>query len=134
MTDGTSNVAVSGGPVNSAGVTITFQGTYAGQAITLFADSQLTGVFNPAAIVETITAGGIPIGPPTLISSVPNSSEAIAGNNAKVRVVIDGSNVPGGSADVGFVINASNTILRGLIIEGFTVGVLVPYPHQTSAT
>ena len=43
-------------------------------------------------------------------------------------MIIDGSQIPSGPADIGFVINASNSILRGLAIGGFNVGVSVPNP------
>ena len=65
-------------------------------------------------------------GSPTLITSVPNSAQALDGNDAQTRVVIDGTNIPTGPTDIGFVLDASNSILRGLAIEGFDVGVSVP--------
>ena len=43
-------------------------------------------------------------------------------------MIIDGSDVATGATDIGFVIDASNSILRGLAIEGFDVGVSVPNP------
>ncbi len=61
-TNGVSNAVVSGGPVNLAGVSVTFQRSYTGQAVTLNAQSTLTGGLNPAVTVFTITAGGFPIG------------------------------------------------------------------------
>ncbi len=61
-----------------------------------------------------------------MIASVPNSTPALDGNDAQVRVIIDGSNIPAGPADIGFALDASNSILRGLAIEGFDVGVSVP--------
>ncbi len=63
-----------------------------------------------------------------MITSVPNSIAALDGNNAQVRVIIDGSQIASGPTDIGFVINASDSILRGLAIEGFAVGVSVPNP------
>ncbi len=60
---------------------------------------------------------------PTEIVNVPNSTQAIEGNNAQIRVIIDGSNSGGGT---GFVLNTSYSTLRGLIIEDFGVGVEVP--------
>ena len=47
------------------------------------------------------------------------------GNNAEERVIIDGSQIPAASAATGFVLDASHSLLRGLIISGFSVGVSV---------
>ena len=127
-TNGTSNAVVTGGPVNIAGVSVTFSGPYTGQAVTLTAQSSLTGGINPSVTVYTITAGGFPIGAPSLISSAPNSVGALAGNNAQVRVIIDGTSVATGASDIGFVINASDSILRGLAVTGFGIGVEIPDP------
>jgi hypothetical protein len=122
---GSANVVVTGGPVNSAGVIITFQGIYGQEPIPdLIATSNLTGI-DPSATVQTTTVGGIVEGT-TLITSVPNSTAAIDGNNAQVRVIINGGNLTSGPADIGLELNASDSILRGLAIEGFTVGVSVP--------
>ncbi len=127
---GAGNVSVAGGPLNSAGVTITFQGAYQGIAIPdLSSTNNLMGVpgTNPAISIFTSTIGGVPLSP-ALITSVPNSTAATSGNTAQVRVVIDGSNLPRNSNDIGFVLNASNSILRGLAIDGFNIGVSVPNP------
>ena len=40
------------------------------------------------------------------------------------------ANIASGPADIGFEINASNSILRGLAIEGFNVGVVGPQSHR----
>ena len=61
---------------------------------------------------------------PTEITSSPNSLAATNGNNARVRVIVDGSQIPG--ASTGFVLDTSNAILRGLIVDGFGIGVSVP--------
>ena len=120
---------MTGGPVNTSGVVITFQGVYGQEAIPdLIATNSLTGGLQPGINVETTTVGGVVARAPTLISSAPNTFAAIDGNNAQVRVIVDGSNVTSGSTDIGFVINASDSILRGLAIEGFAVGVSVPSP------
>jgi hypothetical protein len=129
---GTGNVSVTGGPLNSAGVTITFQGADQGIAVPdLTSTSSLTGPpgTTPAIQLFTSTIGGVPL-TPALVKSVPNSSAAIVGNNAQVRVVIDGSEIPQSSSDIGFVLSASASILRGLAIEGFSVGVSVPSPSD----
>jgi hypothetical protein len=64
---------------------------------------------------------------PVLIKSSPNTTPAIDGNNAEARVIIDGSQIPQGpTPTVGFVLDASQSTLRGLIIDGFGIGVSVP--------
>ena len=125
------DISVTLGPVNTVGVIITFQGDYGEQAIPdLIATNSLSGGISPSLAIDTITVGGAPILPPTLISSVPNSTIALDGNTAQVRVIIDGTQIPSGAADIGFVMNASDSILRGLAIEGFNVGVSVPNPSD----
>ncbi len=62
-----------------------------------------------------------------MISSVPNSVAALAGDNGPGAGDHQRQQIPGGAA-TGFVIDASNSILRGLAIEGFAVGVSVPNP------
>jgi hypothetical protein len=59
----------------------------------------------------------------TQITSVPNTVAATQGNNAAIRVIVDGSQTGGAT---GFVLNTLNSTLRGLIIDGFGVGVSVP--------
>ncbi len=107
---------------------INFDGDLTGLPIDVQADSRSLSGTNPVATVTVITQGGNPIIPPALISSLPNSIAAIAGNNSQVRVVINGSAIPQSSSDTGFVLNASDSILRGLVITGFGVGVSVPSP------
>ena len=60
---------------------------------------------------------------PTMITSVPNTTAATDGNNAQIRVIIDGSDSGGGT---GFALDASHSMLRGLIIDDFGVGVTIP--------
>ena len=125
---GDGNVSVTGGPLPNNSLNITFQGAYAQEPIPdLIATGSLTGGNSPSVAVATSTIGGV-AGSPTLITSVPNSTSALNGNNAHVRVIIDGTNLPSNSADIGFVIDASNSILRGMAIEGFDVGVSIPPP------
>ena len=121
---GSGNVSVTGQPSTGTPFFITFQGSYAGQPIpNLIADgSNLTG-FAPSISVLTVTPGGVTN--PTYIHSMPNSTAALQGNNAEPRVIINGSQTGGGT---GFVINASHCVLDGLIIDGFGIGVSVPYP------
>ena len=105
---------------------ITFQGAYGQEAIpNLIATNDLTGGGGPTILIQTTIAGGVPIGDPTLITSVPNSTAAIDGNNAQVRVIIDGNQTGGSTGSCSI---ASDSILRGLAIEGFSVGVSVPNP------
>src|SRR5262249_875112 len=61
---------------------------------------------------------------PTEITSSPNSPASTSGNNARVHVILHGSQIPG--ASTGFVLDTSNAILRGLIVDGFGIGVSVP--------
>ena len=105
---------------------ITFQGNEADEAIpNLVAANDFTGGTDPNILIQTSMVGGTPIGNPSLISSVPNTAAAIDGNDAQVRVVLDGSQT-GGST--GLVLDASQCIVRGLAIEGFGIGISVPNP------
>jgi hypothetical protein len=61
---------------------------------------------------------------PKLIQSTANQIPARDGNNAKVRLIIDGSGVGG----TGFEFQTSHSMIRGLAIDGFDVGVSVPSP------
>ena len=122
---GSGNVAVSGGTLPQDTLSITFQGADAGEAIpTLVANaSLLSGGTDPSISVVDTTAGTL--APPSTITSVPNTIAAIDGNNAQVRVVLDGGNT-GGST--GLVLDASNSIVRGLALEGFGIGISIPDP------
>ena len=101
---------------------IAFQGADADEAIpNLIAANDLSGGLAPSILIQTVTVGGIPIGNPTLIASVPNTAAAINGNNAQIRVILDGSQT-GGST--GLVLDASQSVIRGLAIEGFGIGSL----------
>ncbi len=105
---------------------IAFQGDDADEAIpNLVVANDLTGGLSPSVLITTVTVGGIPIGNPTLISSVPNATTAIDGNNAQVRVVLSGNQTGGAT---GLVLNASQSIIRGLAIEAFGIGISVPNP------
>ena len=66
---------------------IAFQGDDADEAIpNLVVANDLTGGLSPSVLITTVTVGGVPISNPTLISSVPNATAAIDGNNAQVRM------------------------------------------------
>jgi hypothetical protein len=120
-------VSVTVGPVNTLGVTITFQGAYGQEAIPdLIANNSLLGGSSPSISVSTFTVGGVALFAPMEISSAPNATPAVTGNNAQIRVILNGSLIPSGPADIGVEIDATNTILRGLAIDGFGIGVLVP--------
>ena len=120
---GNGNVSVAS--LTAAALSITFQGAYAGESIpTLVADSSaLTGGGHSEHFRRYGHAGVL--SDPTVITSVPNTVAAINGNNAQVRVILDGSHT-GGST--GFVLDASHSIIRGLAIEGFGIGISIPEP------
>ncbi len=125
---GLANVTVSGGPAPSTALTITFQNTYAEQTIPpLVATSNLTGGTSPVISVSVLDPGGtvVPNTNLTYIQAIPNSVDALDGNDAEQRVIIDGSQIPAALAATGFVLDASDSLLRGLIISGFNVGVSV---------
>jgi hypothetical protein len=115
------NVVVTGAP---GAYTITFQGAFAEKAIPdlIGNPNGLVGAF-PGMQVATLVPGGLPIGNPTMIFSVPNTVAARNGNNAQVRVILDGSQTGGGT---GLMLAASHCLLSGLIIDGFGIGVSVP--------
>jgi hypothetical protein len=119
---GVNNVLVTGTSVNSSGgVTIAFQGAATGLAIPVMTVSDIDPAI-PDVTVGEVTAGGTAQGNPTEITSSPNSDPATTGNNAVVRVIVDGSQTGGAT---GFEIDASASTLRGLIIDGFGTGVEV---------
>ncbi len=121
---GAGNVAVSGGPLPDTPLTITFQGAYADLAIpNLYVNSSLTGGTSPAVDVVTTTFGGVELGTPTSFASATNTTAALDGDNAELRVVLNGSQLTGAT---GLVVNASNSDIRGLAIEGFNVGISIP--------
>ena len=103
--------------------TITFGGDYQGKTVpALVPTSHLSGGVDPSVEVTTSTQLGAPI----QIASTTNSVDARDGNNAHIPVIVDGSQIPGGAP--GFVMDTTDSILRGLIIDGFTIGVSVPRP------
>jgi Calx-beta domain len=121
---GTDNVSVT--EPTPGTMAIAFQGDDADLAIpNLVVVNDLTGGSAPSILIQTATVGGIPIGNPTVIASVPNTTTAIDGNDAQIRVIVDGSQT-GGST--GLVIATSQSIIRGLAIEGFGVGISIPGP------
>ncbi|MGZ5981357.1 MAG: hypothetical protein ACXWO3_10450 [Isosphaeraceae bacterium] len=125
---GPTNVTVTGGPAPNTDLIITFQNNHAQQTIPpLVATNNLTGGTAPGISVFTLDPGGtvLPNSSVTYIQSIPNTTNALQGNNAEERVIIDGSHIPAASAATGFVLDASHCLLRGLIISGFNVGVSV---------
>src|SRR5262245_23676870 len=125
---GMNNVVVSGGPAPDSFFTITFQNTYAHQFIPNLGlgTNALTGGIAPDIDVFTLRSGGTVIDDPTIITSIPNTTAAKQGNNARVRVIIDGS--AAGVGATGFELNTSHSVLRGLVITNFGIGVSVPNP------
>ena len=126
---GAGSVSVTGAS-GSAGVSVvvTFTGAYQSQAIPdlIINGSALTG--DSTSVQEaTSTVGGVVNAAPTQISSVPNSTAALDGNNAQQRIIVDGSDSGGGK---GFEIDSSDSIIIGLIIDGFGVGVSIPGPDD----
>jgi hypothetical protein len=120
---GMKNVAVSGGPSNVAPLTISFIGDLQGQTLPLLVpDSHLSGGVDPAV---SVTAS-VTLGAANSITSSPNTTDALSGNDARGRVIIDGSQIPGGAT--GFVLDTANSLLRGLIIDGFATAVSIPNP------
>ena len=70
-----------------------------------------------------------PLALPTEITSTPNTLAAIDGNNAVIRVIVDGSAL-GPIPSTGIELDVSNSIVRGLIIDGFSTGVSIPNPGE----
>ena len=126
------NVAVTGSP---GFYSVTFQGLFAGQEIPNLVgnSSGLTGT-NPGVQVGTLTEGGTALSLPTMITSVPNNTAAVDGNNAQVRVIVNGSQIASLSPTTGFELDASNCRLDGLVIEGFGTGISVPNPTDIGNT
>ena len=121
---GMNNVTVSGGPANVAPSHdhASWETIKAKPSRHWYRKVSLTGGVDPSVEVTTSAQ----LGPPVQIVSITNSVAARDGNNAHIPVIVDGSQIPGGAP--GFVIDASDSILRGLIIDGFTIGVSVPRP------
>ncbi|MFO0960811.1 MAG: Calx-beta domain-containing protein [Isosphaeraceae bacterium] len=121
-------ITVSGGPAPVNPFAVTFGGTLAGQAIpTLLASSFLTGGTSPAVEVVTTTEGGNTVGSPVQITSSANSLASTLGNNAALRVALDGSRIDRGAYPnpVGLAINTSQSLVAGLMIWGFDVGIAI---------
>ncbi len=118
------SVVVSGGPLPSTLLTFTFQGAYADLAIpNLIVTSSLYGGTFQSVDVETTTVGGVALSAPILISSVPNATAALDGNNAQVRVVLNAGQTAGAT---GLIVDDSDSQIRGLAIDGFAVGISIP--------
>ena len=108
---GLGNVTVTGGPAPDTPMTITFGGAYAQQTLpTSSRTGNLTGGTNPGlGIADDSVWDGTPSEIPTYIQSIPNTTDALQGNNAEERVIIDGSQIPAASAATGFVLDASHS-------------------------
>jgi len=116
-------VRVFGGPfLPGDSLTIAFTGIdYANETIPPLTvnSSMLVGAMVPVATVTEV-----PSTDPDEIVSTPNTIAALDGNSAVPRLIIDGSQAGG----AGFTLDSSDSILRGLIVDGFGVGVSVPKP------
>jgi Calx-beta domain len=115
------NVSVTGSTNLPPGTyNIYFRGAYDGLNIQpLTTTSALVGTGDT---LPTSSITEIPATTPTLITSSTSTVAALDGNNALPRVIIEGSGMDDAS---GFDIDASDTNLRGLIIDGFGIGVAV---------
>jgi hypothetical protein len=126
---GTGNVTVSGPTQaqSAASYTITFGGNSTGQAIT---ESIVNSTLAVLPTLAVSTAGGVASGTPTEILSSPNSEAAITGDNAENHVVIDGSQIDRTTypSPVGFELQSSYSMIRGLDITGFATGVSIDQP------
>ena len=124
---GDGNVSVVG-PTQASGpgsYTITFQGESTGVSVDIqVSSSNLIGT-NPVVTLDAETEGGEANVNPTEITTTPNSTTALDGNNARVGVILEGSMLSGAT---GLVVDASNSAIRGLAIDGFSVGVSIPVP------
>ncbi len=89
----------------------------------MIASSSLNGGTFQSVQIATTVAGGVALTPPMLITSVPNSAAALSGNNAQVRVIISGTQTTSAS---GLVLDASDSDIRGLAIDGFAIGISIP--------
>ena len=93
---GNSNVAVTslGLPTGPGAYSIAFQGESTGLDIAITVSNEAliaTGLDpNPAATIAVSSQGGTPSTAVTEISSAPNTLQAVQGNNAQVRVIVDG--------------------------------------------
>jgi hypothetical protein len=120
---GTQNIAVSGGPANVAPFTVRFIGDYQGKTPPLLVpNSLLTGGVDPAVNIQ----GSASLQDPIQIQSSPNTTDARDGNNAHVRVIVDGTQIPGGGP--GLVLDSTDCVVHGLVLDGFTIGISVPRP------
>ena len=108
-------------------------GSATGLAIDLQANGQLLAGANPVATIDVISQGGSPVTPPVLISSIPNTTAATSGNNAQVRVVIDGSQIPESGSDIGFVLSAPTASSAAWPLPALASASRFP-ARQTSAT
>ena len=81
---------------------------------------------------STTTVGGVVIGDPTEITSVPNSVAALDGNNAQPVIIVDGSQISRQalSQPDRLLHRRLEQCLGGLIIDGFGVGVSIPGPDD----
>lgn len=131
---GAGNVLVTGGPLPTQPIQVEFIGDYEGLAIPNLRITDINGntLADPTVTVTQTTGGGTATGDPVEILSQSNTLPALDGNDAKVRVIIDGTQIDRGlfPDPRGFVFNTSHSLIRGLSIDGFGVGVEVPSPDR----
>jgi hypothetical protein len=135
---GFGNVLATGGPINESFVNLSFEGRFAGQDVlpVTVAANNLTGGSSPGVFIGQGFQGGVgELLDPVLITSAPNSVAALDGNDAHIRVVLDGSGInPDDDPNpVGIEILAPHTQIRGLAIGGFDVGIAIEGPDAVGA-
>jgi hypothetical protein len=121
---GAGNVKATGGPVNESFVSMEFIGQLAGLPIDpLHSEAEnFMGGLAPQVFLSNGAQGGVgEILEPVLIFSTRNELPALEGNNAKVRVILDGRNV----TTPGFDIQAPHCEVRGFAIDNFDVGIAI---------
>ncbi len=119
------NVPVPGFDPGTQDWTITLQSALPAITNTVSIDGYTEAPVGVPYRYPNAVSGGVATADPVYIQSILNTTDAKDGNNAEDRVIIDGSQIAAASAATGFVLDASHSLLRGLIISGFSVGVSV---------
>jgi titin len=120
-TIGAGNVVTSGGPLPNNPVTLTFQGSLADKPLPLVTANGAS--LPPGSTVTTVTTTqGVQPG----AFSTPNFIPSKGQTGAVVHVVLDGSKSAGAA---GLTIATSYCEIRGLVIDGFGVGVHIVGPN-----
>lgn len=119
-TIGVGNILAGGGPLPDTAVSMTFIGRLAVTDV-----PQITAD-GSGLVGGTVTAVTTTNGVPASIISTPN--DLTVGSDAHIRVIIDGSNAGGAT---GLTISSTGSRVRGLVIDGFGVGVHIVGPAAT---